>query len=153
MSFIYTRTNLKTSINRGIHGKQGLLIDFDDTVNEAVRTVLQDIDIRSTRRRADLQPKLFTDVFDYAAPADLKRYGIIDIPAQVKRAGEFWMVPEEEFDRLKGHRDGMIAIDDYNGIRTLRISVDIDNETTVLSRIPLADSFERIIFIILPPSA
>ena len=82
---VYTRTQLKSDINRGIQNKKGMLIDFGDTCNNAVRRVVADLDLRSLRRKADLQPKLFNNVFDYAWPTDGKGYGIIDIQAGCSR--------------------------------------------------------------------
>lgn len=120
-------------MNAGIQGKQGILIDANETMNEAVREVISEIDIRSTKRRSALQPKLFSNVYDYALPSDLKGLKIIDIPPQVKRADEFFLIPPEEFDRLKGRSDGAIAIDEYNGTKVLKITVNIDDKTLLVS--------------------
>lgn len=127
----YTRANLKDSVNKRIHGKKDMLLDINDTLNTSVRNVISDIDLRSTRRRANISPKLFTGIYDYACPTDLKGYKIIDVPAQVKRAGEWFLVPSEEFDRKK--QTDMVAIDDYNGIRVLRIAANIDDDNIAIS--------------------
>lgn len=127
----YTRANLKDSVNKRIHGKKDMLLDINDTLNTSVRNVISDMDLRSTRRRADISPKLFTDINEYACPSDLKGYKIIDVPAQVKRAGDWFLVPSEEFDRKK--QADMIAIDDYNGSRILKIAANIDDDTIEIS--------------------
>ena len=127
----YTLSDYKTAINKRIHGKKDMLLDFNDSVNTSVRNVISDIDLRSTRRRADISPKLFTDIYDYACPSDLKGYKIIDVPAQVKRAGDWFLVPSEEFDRKKS--SDMLAIDDYNGSRVLRLAANIDDDTVEIS--------------------
>lgn len=145
MTFIYTRTQLKSRMNAGIHGKQGMLIDANETVNEAVRDCfgsgyiddqgkLCPIDFRSARRRATLSPNLFNGIFDYAAPADLDAFKIIDIPAQAKRQdGEFFLVPTGEFELKK--RAGMIAIKDYNETRILQINSAVQDKTLVASEL------------------
>jgi hypothetical protein len=79
MSLQYTRTELKNYINAGIKNKQGALISFDNIVNRAVRDVLGEVDIRSTKRIANLAPNLFNDIYDYAAPSDLKGKALIQL--------------------------------------------------------------------------
>lgn len=134
MSFIYTRAQLKSDINRGIFGKIGMLIDEDDTCNEVVRAVNSDMDLRSLRRRAVLAPNLYNGINDYAAPADLDAGKIVDIPAQAKRQdGEFFLVPPEEFDIHKPV--GAIAIDDFNGTRVLKINSSVNSHSVTISEL------------------
>lgn len=134
MSFIYTRSDLKTRMNAGIQGKIGMLIDADDTVNEAVRNVFSKVDLRSARRRATLTPSLFNGIFDYTCATDLKAYGIIDVPAQAKRDdGAFFLIPPTEFDIKKPA--GAVAIDDFNGVRSLKIASQVEDFSIVLSEL------------------
>jgi hypothetical protein len=131
---VYTRSAFKQKINAGIKGKIGMLIDADELMNQAVREVISDTDLRSTRRKAAISPKLFSDFYDYAAPSDLKAYGIIDIPAQVKRGDETWdLVPSEEFDRNK--ELGTIAVDSFDGRNVFKISADIDDDSYSISEL------------------
>src|SRR3990167_11067596 len=109
MSFIYTRSQLKARMNAGIHGKIGMLIDEDETVNEGVRECFGNgfideqgrkypLDFRSARRKYTLSPNLYNGIDDYVCPADLAAQKLIDIPAQAKRQdGEFYLVPTTEF--------------------------------------------------------
>jgi len=131
MAYQYSRSDLKSAINRGIQNKQGLLIDFAETCNEAVRLVLNEVRIRSTRRKFALVPNLLAGENQYQAPTDLRGNFIIDIPAQATRSdGEFNLVPTEQFARVA--RMGDIAIDDYNGIRVLYIrSATQDQSATI----------------------
>lgn len=134
MSFIYTRAQLKSRINAGIHGKIGMLVSAEDTMNETVRDVNQRVDIRSTRRRSTLTPNLYNGIFDYAAPTDLKGYGLIDIPAQAKRSdGSFFFIPTEEFEVKKPA--GAVAIDDYNGTRVLKVNSRLDDDSYLISEL------------------
>lgn len=133
MAFIYTRANLKARVNANIHGKIGMLVDDEATLNDAVREYLK-LDPRSTRRKTALTPNLYNGIFEYAAPSDLDGQKIIDIPAQAKREdGQFFLIPTEEFDRA--HPKGAIAIDDYNGTRILKINSQVDSKSIVLSEL------------------
>lgn len=134
MTFIYTRSMLKAAINRHVQNKEGMLISFEDTCNETVRSVFNDVDLRTARRTASLSPNLFNGIFDYSCPTDLKSYSIIDVPQQAKRDdGEFFLVPSNEFELQK--KVGMIAIDDYNGARVLKISSKVSDLTLLLSEL------------------
>lgn len=132
MSFSYTRTQLLSDINAGIRGKIGMISSQEDFVNRVVREVNNDIAIRSTRRKASLAPELFPGIYQYACPSDLRDFRIIDIPAQAKRYdGSFGLVPSEQF--AVSPQKGDIAIDDYNGVRTLLINSAVNTDTLTLS--------------------
>lgn len=134
MSFNYTRTQFTSAINRHIQGKGGMLVDINETANEAVRTVFSGVDLRSARRKSSLTPNLFHGEYDYACPSDLKAYGIIDIPQQAKRDdGEFTLIPSREFATNK--KIGDISIDDYNGQRILKINSRVSDVTVVASEL------------------
>jgi hypothetical protein len=136
MSFIYTRSQLKSDINRGIQGKIGMLISVEDTVNESVRNLFLKHDLRSAKRRATLTPDLYNGIFEYNCPSDLKGNKIIDIPAQAKRQdGEFFLTTAEEFRRHNGKVSGEIAIDDYNVQRLLLINSAVDSKTVVVAEL------------------
>lgn len=144
----YTRSNLKSRINAGILGKIGMLVSSEDMINQAAREVASEMDLRSLRRKADLSPKLFEQIYDYASPSDLLAYKIIDIVPQIRRTvndlhsrgghhhgfhnnQEWYLVPSEEFDRLK--RGNMVAFLDANFVKKLRIAAVIDDKTAVIS--------------------
>jgi hypothetical protein len=136
MAFIYTRSQLKSDINRGIQGKIGMLVDEDDTVNEVVRDVLGDVDLRSARRKASLTPALFNGIFDYAWPTDGKSQSIIDIPAQAREQrqdGSFFLIPSEEFEVKRP--EGAIAIDHFNGIAVLKVKSQVEDHTILISEL------------------
>lgn len=134
MSFIYTRSQLKSRINAGIQGKIGMLVSAEDLMNEVVRELYAKLDFVSARRSTTLVPNLVAGIYDYACPADLKSYAIIDIPAQAKRSdGQWFLVPSEEFERQ--HKVGSIAIDDYNGIRLLKLSSRVDSKNIIISEL------------------
>lgn len=132
MAFQYSRSALLSDINAGIRGKIGMISSQEDFINRVVREVNNDIAIRSTRRKTTLSPDLFPEVYQYACPSDLRDYRIIDIPAQAKRHdGSFGLVPTEQF--AVSPQKGDIAIDDYNGVRTLLIRSEVTSDNVTIS--------------------
>ena len=128
MQFYFTRSQLKLKMNANIHGRQGMLIDANETINSAVRQFNNDVDSLAARRRTVLAPNLYNGIFDYTCPADLDGFKLIDIPAQAKRQdGEFFLVPTTEFDIKR--QPGMVAIDDYEGIRVLKINSKVQDHS------------------------
>jgi len=137
--FIYTRDNLLTRINAGIQGKIQMVISQQDLANETVREVLNEVRIRSTRRKALLVPNLLNGSFEYTCPSDLHAETMIDIPAQAKRYdGEFTLVPSEVFARRPSPGD--ISIDDFNGVRVLRICSQTPDSSTSVDPMGVEDS-------------
>lgn len=130
---VYTRANLKSRINAGIKNKQDMLVSINDTINDAVRFALSEVDFRSTKRKAYLSSNLFTNIDTYNCPTDLKAQKVIDLIPQVNRStnSEFNLVPTEEFDRRKENRT--IAVDDRDSLRKLRISAAIDDRALTIS--------------------
>lgn len=116
------QTELYAIINSASHGKFSQVQDRQVIVNRAVRSVLADMDLRSTKRKSTLSPNLFSDVYDYTAPSDIKGEKIIDLRKQVNRPKfEKWsLVDEAEFDRTKNQYK--VAIRDENFSKLLRVS-------------------------------
>lgn len=136
---IYTQSDLRGRINAKIQGKIDMLVSPQDTMNEAVREVLSEIRLRSTRRKASLTPNLFSQQYEYACPSDLMGPAIIDVPAQAKRAdGEFTLVPSEQFRRYP--QVGDIAIEDFNGTRLLLINSAVEDDTTEITTTEVVDT-------------
>lgn len=131
---IYTRTDLKTGMNSGIQGKIGMLISSADTVNRAIRQLLSEVDLVSTRRRTVLAPNLFNGQDDYVCPTDLKGYSIIDLPGQAVRADRtIDLVPSVEFDSRRPEH--AVAIDDRDGRRILKIRSSVNSHSVVVSEL------------------
>lgn len=134
MTFVYTQSQLIADINTGIRGKIGMISNTTDLANNAARDVISRLNTRSTRRHSDLTPNLFPGIYQYACPSDLKDYAIIDIPAQAKRQdGSFGLVPTEQFAVNK--KEGDIAIDDYNGVRTLLINSGATTDQSIIAEL------------------
>lgn len=134
MSLVYTQATFQSRLNAKIQNKIGMLVSAQETMNDAVRQVNTDFDLRSLRRRSTLAPNLYNGIFDYTCPTDLKGYAIIDLPAQAKRAdGEFNLVPSESFDRTK--QAGDIAIDDFNGTRVLKVNSIVGSNSLLIAEL------------------
>ena len=103
--------------------------------NQAVREVLQELDLRSTIRKSSLSPNLFNDVYDYAWPSDGKDFGVIDVVPQVGRESTeiFDLISAEEFDRMKDSSEGIMAFVENSLSRKIRISRDVDDSALLVS--------------------
>ena len=133
---IYTQSQLKSDVNAKIKSKIGILVDFQSTLNQGVRQVVSEIDLVSIRRLSQLVPNLFSGLFEYAAPTDLKGYGIITVQNQrFTMAREWSLVPYEQFMRRQDQNT--IAVSDYNGLKKLFLNTDssslVPNAKTTVS--------------------
>jgi len=134
---VYTYQNLYDDVNGMVHQKIANLVTPLRTLNRAVRFVVGDIDLRSTKRRVAAAPNLFNDVYDYTCPTDMKGTALIDIAPQVSRSedSDVRLTSEEEFDRLKTIDLMMVAFSDRDFTRKLRISMDIDDDELLISEL------------------
>jgi len=150
----YTRSNLKSRINAGIKGKIGVLVDADETVNQVVRAVVSEIDLRSTRRKTTLQPGVFDEVLAYPAPTDIKAQKLVSLSNQADGndvyAG-FNLIPYEQFNQKLGYyhnrSDGnnrevrfgnqrelyTVAFDDTDMVRKMLIAAPQNGISQVIS--------------------
>lgn len=99
----YAQSELNTSVTARASGTFSAA-NFLTFANDAIREVISEIDLRSTKRKVALSPNLFDDIYQYSCPSDLKSDRIIDVMPQIDRAGrgDYWeLVTAEEFDRLK----------------------------------------------------
>lgn len=130
----YSQNDLYAIVNGNVHSKFPQVNDRQVIVNRAVRFVLSDIDLRSTKRKARLSPNMFDDVYDYAAPSDLRGNKIIGIQKQVNRSSleQFFLVEEDEFDQYKGMYPYRIAIAEANFGKILKIDGVEGGTTEVL---------------------
>ena len=126
----YTQTSLLAAIyDSKIEANAASQIDQQGVANFAVRQVLMDLDLRSAKRLAPAVD-VFDDVYDVSCPTDLKSIKIIDLVPQVNRSSNFEvnLVSAEEFDRRKSFEKGLVAFNDHDGLRKLRIAVTVDSK-------------------------
>jgi hypothetical protein len=123
----YTYSQVKSDLNARIKGKIGILIDSRSTINQGVRQTISDIDLLTSRRKARLTPNLFTGIYEYAAPTDLKGYGIITIQNQTFEKSRYWnLVPYEQF--LRRQDQNTIAVSDHDGLRKILLKTVVQDE-------------------------
>jgi len=130
----YTYQNFYDTLDGKLHNKITNLTDPRQTINDAVRHVTADLDLRTAKRKAAVSPNIFEDVYDYACPADMKGVSLIDVLPQVNRKidSEFEMTTEEEFDRMKTINKMMVAFADDAMMRKIRISFLLENDDTLV---------------------
>lgn len=136
---IYTYADLKSKVNGNIKGKIGVLLDARATLNAGVREVVSDIDLSSTRRRAQLTPKLFSNVFEYAAPADIKGNAIVGIQDQTdRRKIDYQLVTAEEFQIRRDQN--IIALDDSDNIKKILVNVQVNDKSLTIAALDSVNS-------------
>jgi len=123
-----SQTEFYAIVNGTSHGKFAQVQDRQVVSNRAVRYVVGDVDLRSHKRSAQLSPNMYADVFEYAAPTDLKGEKLIDFRRQVNRPhNEHWLLVDDvDFDRKKNVSHYRVAIRDENFGKLLRID-GLDN--------------------------
>jgi len=132
MTPIYTYAQLKGRINAGIKGKIGVLVDARETINQVVREVVGDMDMRSCRRKTALTPNLFSNVFEYASPSDMKSNAIIDIQDQTDRhQKDYNLVTFEQFGRRQD--TDTIAIDDSDLIKKILVNAQVSDKSITIA--------------------
>jgi hypothetical protein len=127
----YTYLQLRTRINGGIKGKIGILVNDRETINDVVRQVVEDIDLRSMIRNEDLSPDLSSDTKEYDYPTGMKNYALIDVlPKDTsKKSGEYQLTIQEDFCR---GGSGVIAVSEEGTSKLLINSAEsADTESIV----------------------
>lgn len=148
----YTRTNLKSTIASRASGELSTA-DLDVIINDAVRDVVAEIDLVSTKRSSSLSPRVFDDVFEYSAPSDLKFNKVVDIqPQKGRNRFDNWrMTTQEEFDRYKQNgeclyfntdrffygegRSMLVAIGNNSTTKTLLLSASADDSIVTIDNL------------------
>ena len=113
-------------------------------INRGVRKAVSDIDFRSTIRKSSLSPNLFSNIYQYSSPTDLKADRIIDVLPQINRNRHMsWdYVTTEEFDRYKAEGSefsdedfnvlgdyprNLLAISNDDMVRKLLLSMEVSD--------------------------
>jgi len=159
----YTQANFNLDVANSVSGSYSAAV-FLRVANQAVRDVLADVDLRSTRRKSALDPNLFDDVFEYTMPSDLKARKIIDIQPQKGRnyLDSWTLVFDEEFDRYKqetrvdryGDRivmnksyylgDNLVAFSHNDFMPILKLSSVIDDKELIISNLDSATNWTAV---------
>jgi len=131
----FTQAELNTAVSYMVQEKY-TATEFLAIANRAVRDILADVDLRSSKRSVALSPNLFDDVYHYTCPSDLKGNKIIDVQPQRNRTRfDHWiLVTQEEFDRRKEIRKDnyFVAISRDDLTNKLLLSHPIDDTSITI---------------------
>jgi hypothetical protein len=97
---------------------------IDQLIYRAARQLLLDIDPQETIRISQFTNPIYSEVYDYALPADLKGNGIIDIRPQVNRSSSdvYGAIYSQDFDTSKKNGGESFNINFNSGIKTIRLN-------------------------------
>lgn len=134
----YSITTLLTDLASVTHGtKTNKIPNIYGHISRAARQVLLDVDPKETQRIVQLA-QVFNDVFDYAAPADLKGDRFVDLRPQAGRNpwDIFQQGYAQTFDASKLLASSNSVYTQWNtGVKTLRIEAP-----TLTAPITLSDT-------------
>ncbi len=119
-----TRAQFKAAVNANIHNKIGIIPNSNTFLETAVREVMNEVDIEDTIRRAALAPDVFSGIYDYVQPTDLKSNKIVDFRQRTNRTARYKYVSKEYFDARKDSQRDIFTFENYSTSRILRISGD-----------------------------
>ena len=148
----YALSSLRTRINYKVKGALDSTTQ-NGIINEAVRMVMADVDLYTTKRKAMLsldganavpsesvsgtyksghlaEIVAQQDKFEFHCPSDLKGNAVVDIQRRVDKANQYDLTTPEEFQRRKSMYGQQVAIDDQEfSMRKLLVSgiEDISN--------------------------
>lgn len=137
----YTVANLKNDLEAIIHGTSiNKVQNITDLINRSARELLLEVDPIETIRSQQIANAVYDQVYNYAAPADLKGNRVISIRPQVLRdAGDkATQRYEEEFDQFKRDEDFTVVYD--SGVKFLRYSKNLTNPIVVNACNDLTDN-------------
>lgn len=120
----YSVLNAKQDLTGIIHGTTlNKVTNLNQLFNRSARQVLQDLDPQETIRIQQLNP-VFTGVFDYPIPSDLKGTKIIDVFPQVNRTPNQITLSRynQDFDLAKTSLMNMFTIVYNTGVKYLRLN-------------------------------
>lgn len=142
-TYPFTYSDLKASINTGIHNKMGLVATPRIAINDVVNEV-SGLYLRSAKRKAVLAPNLFNDIYQYGATSDIDGNKLIGIQPQSmdRDRNNIWsLVTEEEFDIRKQTDDNLVAFSDHTFVRGLLISQRLANlrELTIAQLVSISE--------------
>lgn len=126
----YSVTNLKSEIAAMIHGTTiNKVTNINGLIYRAARQLLLDLDPQEMKRTQALTSAIYSQVYDYSLPDDLKGNKVIDIKPQVNRndSDVFNQSYSQQFDISKTGLLNQFNIDFNKGVKTIRIA---DNSLT-----------------------
>lgn len=128
----YTIQDLKTDLEAALHGTSlNKIQNINGLIDRAGRELLGDADLNGTIRSQVLTNPIYSRVYNYVLPSDLKGKKVIDIKPQVNRGASdnFRGRGIKDFDMRKS--DETFNIDFDSGERVLRASTTTGKNVTL----------------------
>lgn len=128
-------STFKSDLQRKLRGTSlSRVADVYATIGEAGGNILAEIDPLETVRIQEISGAVHDDVYDYAAPSDLKGNKIIDIRPQTGRtlSDNVSQRGIQDFDLKKAFYDDKFAIYYDDGTKWIRYSKDVDSKQVVI---------------------
>lgn len=125
-------SDLKNRLRQKIHGRDlNKVQDVNGLIYEAAGNLLLKIDPAETKRVINLSNGLYDQVYNYAAPTDLKGDKIISIRPQVNAnpSDNFHQVYGQEFSSYKSVDSFNVELND--GVKTVNISKNLTKGITI----------------------
>lgn len=120
----YSVLTCKQDLESILHGTTlNQVVSVDNAFNRAARQLLMDVDLQETKRIVTMTTPIYSQVYDYALPVDVKGNRIIDIRPQVNRSPND-MTPQtygRAFDIGKAGNAQMFQVQWNTGIKTIRV--------------------------------
>lgn len=139
----YSIEDLKTDVTNHLHGTTlNKVPGIYNLIYEAGRNVLNGIDPFETKRVTQISNALFDQVYSYAIPTDLKGTKIIDIRPQegMQVSDEMAKWYNTEFQQYKERANGIFAIQNNSGVRTIQISKELTAGETLHTMDSVSDN-------------
>ncbi len=133
----YSISTLSNDLASVLHGTTlNQITNLYGLYNRAARTLLEDVDPQETKRIVETTGPIFTGVYDYPLPVDVKGNKIVDIRPQVNRQlRDVWLQTyNQAFDLSKIlSRQDQFTINFNTGIKSIRIDAPFLPAPTVLN--------------------
>lgn len=127
----YTIAEAKDDLGGIVHGASiNKITNLTSLFNRGAKQLLLDIDPQETRRIQTIVNSIYTSVYDYQLPTDIKGNKFIDIRPQTPRdrLDEITHFHSKDFDRFKEwvtSKNGLVTFKHNEGIKSIRIAKDV----------------------------
>ena len=122
----YNINALKNDLIGVLHGTTlNQISNVDGLIYRAARQVIRDVDPQETIRIIPFVTPIYSSVYDYASPVDLKGTKVIDIRPQVNRyASEVWLQTyNQAFDLAKQRTlNDLLTVNFNTAVKTIRLA-------------------------------
>lgn len=128
----YSINTVINDLSAMMHGQNtNQIVNLYGLFNRSASELLLDVDLQETKRITPFVTPIYSQVFDYALPVDLKGNKVIDIAPQVNRSpSDNWLQQYNQFfDQYKNWTlQDMFTIQINSGLKTIRISAPNESQ-------------------------